>query len=129
MAKYVFNLPLYVDIPRKTKKDKRVYLNMNTYRNLHHIVNNQAKKIFEPIGDYNVFQAEKVRIEYSVQKNQNRLYDLMNVVSVVDKFFLDWLVNNGFLPNDTVDNVEYSTIKGYRKSHFNCVIAIVEVLE
>ena len=36
--------PLFVMLPRKTTKDKRISLNMNTYRNLHHRTNNDAKR-------------------------------------------------------------------------------------
>lgn len=50
-------LPLAIYLPRKTKKDKRVSLSMNTYRNLHYIVSNNVKKKYrklveEQIGEY-----------------------------------------------------------------------------
>lgn len=42
-------MPLVLYLPRKTKKDKRVALSLSTYRNLHYMVSNQAKKIYKDI--------------------------------------------------------------------------------
>ena len=46
--------PLFVMLPRKTTKDKRISLNMNTYRNLHHRTNNDAKKMYHKLMRYNL---------------------------------------------------------------------------
>lgn len=43
MKTFTFTTKTFVDLPKKTKKDKRVHLNLNTYRNLHHIISNQSK--------------------------------------------------------------------------------------
>lgn len=102
---------------------------MNTYRNLHHMVNNQIKQLFEPYPDKPGFKANKIRVSYKVYKKTKRKYDLMNIISVVDKFFLDWLVNNGAIPDDCVDNVEYGTIEGEKDSKLNLVEVSVEVLQ
>ncbi len=39
----ILKLPLSVVIPRKTKEDKKIMLNLNTFRNLHYMTMNQAK--------------------------------------------------------------------------------------
>ena len=84
--------PLYIDLPRKTMKPKRVHLNMNTYRNLHHISNSQAKKLyFKQMRTQ--LQGLKIKtpveITYKVYKPTKRIMDKMNVVSVVSKYLLD----------------------------------------
>ena len=40
-----FNTPFAVYLPRVKSKDKRIAMNLNTYRNLHFLVNNQAVMI------------------------------------------------------------------------------------
>lgn len=42
-------MPLAIYLPRKTKKDKRIAISLSTYRNLHYIVSNQAKKLYKDI--------------------------------------------------------------------------------
>jgi hypothetical protein len=34
---------IYVLLERKTKPDKKIFINMNTYRNLHFFTNNKVK--------------------------------------------------------------------------------------
>lgn len=125
MIKYI--LPISVTLPRKTKADKKVMLNMNNYRNMHHQISNQAKHEFEPISGQG-FSANRIRISYRVEKTTKRKYDTMNIVSIVDKFFLDWLVNNGRLIDDTCDNVEYGSIDGVNDCEESRVIARIEIL-
>lgn len=42
-------MPLAIYQERKTKKDKRIGLSVNTYRNAHYIVNNNAKKKYKEL--------------------------------------------------------------------------------
>ena len=42
-----FNTPFAVYLPRVKSKDKRIAINLNTYRNLHFLVNNQAKTVYK----------------------------------------------------------------------------------
>lgn len=127
--KHVFILPSYIDLPRKTKKDKRKYLNMNVYRNTHHMENNTIKKMFRPIvSDLWGYKAESISISYIVNKKGSGRYDTMNIVSVVDKFFLDWLVDHGLLIDDTNKNVSYDSITGLSGCKRNYVTAIIDVI-
>ena len=103
--------PIYIDISRETKKDKRIYLNLNVYRNLHYIVNNQAKHIYlETIKT----QIEKLRfdnqieIHFTLFEKSKRKVDRSNVLSIVEKFFCDSLVTCGCLDDDN-DNFIKST--------------------
>ena len=41
--------PMYIDLERKTKKDRRVYINMNSYGNVNHFINNQVKIKFKNV--------------------------------------------------------------------------------
>lgn len=103
-------LPLYVILPRKTMKDRRVSINMNTYRNLHYLVSNAVKKEYKKYVEANLPKdcpkfTKAVVVIYHFQKRGNRKTDLMNWVSIADKFFLDSLVELGILPDDNTDYV------------------------
>ena len=125
---YTFELPLYVMLPRKTKADKKVMLNMNVYRNMHHAVNNQVKSSFCPLSLPEHFKAEKIKISYVVEKTTKRKFDTMNIVSIVDKCFLDWMVYWLIIPDDSFDNVEYGSITGKNDCKTDRVVATVEIL-
>ena len=101
--------PLYVDLPRKTKKAKRVYINLNTYRNLHYVVSNQVKKAYLEIVRE---QLEGVTIDtpvvvtYKVFKQSARKLDKMNVVAITSKFLLDAVTELGCWEDDNDDHVK-----------------------
>jgi Holliday junction resolvase RusA-like endonuclease len=105
--------PLFVTLSRKTVKDKRVSLNMNTYRNLHHRVNNNAKKVYseelrEQLEGLSI--QTPVEITYKVYKASKRRLDKMNVISVVAKFLLDAITEYGCWEDDNDDYVKKETI-------------------
>lgn len=105
--------PLYVTLSRKTVKDKKIALNMNTYRNLHHRVNNDAKKIYSEMLKEQLEGLKintPVEITYKVYKPSMRRLDKMNVVSVVSKFLLDSITEYGCWEDDNDDYVKKETI-------------------
>ena len=105
--------PLYVDLPRKTKKDKRVYINMNSYRNLHFLVNNQVKKMYlEAVRDQleGLTIQTPVEITYKVYKKTSRRLDKMNVVAITSKYLLDAITELGCWEDDNDDHVKTETI-------------------
>jgi hypothetical protein len=105
-------------LPRKTKEDKKVMLNLNVYRNLNHFVLNDIKTLFQPKyfdTEHKCYQS--AIISYGVFKIGARKFDTMNIVSVVDKFFCDWLVKNEWLPDDNCDIIKLGEIHGHR----NCL--------
>lgn len=111
----VINLkcPLFVDLPRKTTKDKRVYINMNSYRNLHYLVNNQVKKMYleavrEQLEDLTI--QTPVEITYKVYKKTSRRLDKMNVVAITSKYLLDAITELGCWEDDNDDHVKTETI-------------------
>jgi len=102
------SLPLFVDIPRKTKKDKRVYINLNNYRNIHYIVSNQAKILFKQQVLPQILwlpKMDKITIEYILFPKTQRRCDLDNMCCVIHKFFCDALVEIEKLPDDNYDHV------------------------
>jgi len=105
--------PLFVTLPRKTVKDKRIALNMNTYRNLHHRISNDAKKAYsealrEQLEGLSI--QTPVEVTYKVYKGSKRRLDKMNVVSVVSKFLLDSITEYGCWEDDNDDYVKTETI-------------------
>lgn len=111
----VINLkcPLFVDLPRKTTKDKRVYINMNSYRNLHYLVNNQVKKMYlEAVREQleGLTIQTPVEITYKVFKKTSRRLDKMNVVAITSKYLLDAITELGCWEDDNDDHVKTETI-------------------
>lgn len=105
--------PLYIDVERKTMKDKRYYINMNTYKNLHHRVSGMLKKMYlEAVREQleGVVIETPVEVTYKVFKSSQRKLDKMNVVSVTSKFLLDAVTNLGCWEDDNDDFVKTETI-------------------
>ena len=100
-------------IPARLQVGKKVFaLNLNTYRNAHFQVLNNAKKIFKNqlYSDYpELFKirAESVIIQYQITPHNKKLFDTQNILSIVDKFFLDALVESGTIPDDNYTIVTY----------------------
>lgn len=105
--------PLYIDIKRKTLKDKRVYINLNTYRNLHYAVSNKIKKMYAEVVREQiegVIIDTPVEIFYKVYKPTRRKLDKMNVISITSKFLLDAITELGCWEDDNDDFVKTETI-------------------
>lgn len=100
-------LPVSITFPRKTKADRKYMLNLNVYRNLNYIINNQMKVAFtdrvkdQVICDF-VLSAISApyRFTYTLFQESKRKTDVANVCCVVDKFCCDSLVYLGVLPDD-----------------------------
>ena len=70
---------------------------MNSYRNWHYQVSNDIKRRFKSdISRKLDFKFDgKIKIDYFYFAPDKRKRDLMNVISVVDKFFQDAMVECG----------------------------------
>jgi len=103
MKEFTISMPLYIDLPRKTKKDKRCYINMNQYRNLHYLINNQLKKAYKEIArpklEGIVFD-NPVELTFVLWKKDKRKGDRANPLSIHEKFFCDALTECGSIPDD-----------------------------
>jgi Holliday junction resolvase RusA-like endonuclease len=107
-------VPLAVSLERKTKEPLVVRLNMNVYRNLHHITNNKAKEKFKQDLAWalttrfgTLGRAREAftiqppyHFRYTLHQAQNRPTDIANVLSIVDKFTCDALAELGFIKDD-----------------------------
>jgi len=105
--------PMYVDLERKTKKDRRVYVNMNSYGNVNHFINNQVKKKFKDIVSSQLVGVKiptPVEIFYQVFKPTKRRLDKMNVIAVTSKYLLDAITETGCWEDDNDDYVKTETI-------------------
>ena len=92
--------------------NKKFALNLNVYRNSDYFSLNKAKKAFKEQLFYSYPELKKIKanniiVEYFIERNDNRIFDTMNIISVVDKFTLDALVDFGCLPNDSYRQVKY----------------------
>lgn len=84
-------------------KAKTFSLNLNIYRNFNKFALGTAKKayadlMFEPVSKLPPFK--RISIRYVLFTGSNRKVDLMNIISIVDKFFCDCLVIQNKIPDD-----------------------------
>lgn len=105
-------LPIWILIGKT-----RHQLNLNQYRNWYYKASNNIKvKFKEEVKDSLGFSfLGKVEISYKYFAPNARRRDLMNVISVVDKFFQDAMVDNRCIESDDTRTVvkvtcEYSGI-------------------
>jgi len=94
---FTFQLPCYMFVGKK-----RISLNMNWYRNAHYQTMAKVKRDFSPVYPFPRFRAEKIAVRYTLVCKTKRRTDRMNWIAVVDKFFMDWLVNGGYIPDDDI---------------------------
>jgi hypothetical protein len=128
-------LPLSIVIPRKTKEDKVFTLNMNVYRNAHHMVMNQAKTMWLSIVLHADITGNEVnppcRFIYTVYPANNRKFDLGNVCAAIQKFTDDALIELGIIPDDSykvIPMVEYR-FGGVDKENPRCELEITAIKE
>ena len=97
------SLPLFIT----NRSNKRKWLTLNNYRNWHYQVSNDIKRrfkseVFDKL-DFNI--KGRVKIEYFYFAPDKRTRDLMNVISVIDKFFQDAMVERGCIESDDLSTV------------------------
>ena len=100
---YKIICPLYVVFPRKTKEDRKCFINLNCYRNWKWIVSNLIKIRFKELlkGQIDKLpQFNKISLELILFKNSNRKIDRSNICCIVEKFLCDALVEFGKLEDD-----------------------------
>lgn len=100
------DLPLFITLPRKTKADKKMIINLNNYRNWHYITSNQTKEAYKeqirPMLDGVKFDRQ-IKLHFIYFKPSARRSDRSNVLSIQEKFFCDALVECGCIPDDNDD--------------------------
>lgn len=115
---YKLELPIYYTKHFKTKKDKTFLVGLNWYRNAHYFIQNEVKKYYHELvslalRDFVVDTLTSYRVKYRLYY-KNPSSDLMNVVSIIDKFLNDAIQDLGLVKNDNV--------KFYKK----CFIEVVK---
>jgi hypothetical protein len=123
-------------VPTRVNKNKKslVSLNLNIYRNAHFQLLNKMKKGFAEIISPQVpssiaFPFQKVRITYTLYVGTKHRKDLSNVLSVIDKFTCDALVDLGVMEDDIcqiLPEVNYR-FGGYEKGRDECVVLVEEI--
>ncbi|AEJ81595.1 RusA-like Holliday junction resolvase [Erwinia phage vB_EamP-S6] len=84
-------------------KNKSLALNLNIYRNAHYQSLNKAKVNFKEAMREQIeplTAMTTITVRYVLFVGSRRLTDVANVCTVVDKFFMDALVEFGKLPDD-----------------------------
>lgn len=87
---------------------KKHILNLNTFRNTHYRVLNNAKISYKETMKskiLNLKDYKKLLIIYKVFKGDRRRFDIGNILSIHQKFFEDALVELGKLPDDKASNI------------------------
>lgn len=106
MSDYIFTLPLVVYLPRKTVKDKRFSVDINTIRGADRHSYNDAKKVYKGmIADQ--FEGldmieGPISVHYEYYAAMKNKPDLDNFVGGAKKFFQDAMVFHGLIPDDHV---------------------------
>jgi Holliday junction resolvase RusA-like endonuclease len=101
--------PMYIELERKTKKNRRVSINMNAYGNVNHFINNQVKIKFKQVVEEQlkgITIETPVNITYQVFKPSKRRLDKMNVIAVTSKYLLDAITELGCWEDDNDDYVK-----------------------
>ena len=125
-------LPIYHTFQRKTKKDTKILVGMNWYRNAHFRNSNQVKQYYHKLIHSKVTQSQKLKNKYMVSYMlypSNSSCDLMNVVSVIDKFLNDALQDCGVVINDNIKFYKSMTagVKEIDKYNPRIEIKIIEI--
>jgi len=109
------NLPLSVTLPRKTKEDRKVIINLNNYRNWHYIISNDVKERYKEALRYTLMGLKfpgKIKLHFVLFQGSNRRVDRANVLSIQEKFFCDALVHYGCIVDDNdnfIEETRYTT--------------------
>lgn len=99
---------LKLDIPIKlivgVRKKKNIFLSMNNAFKWRDVQRNTYKQAYADLIKPQIEQLPKLKriisITYAVHRGDRHSFDVMNTVSIIDKFFEDALVVNGIITDD-----------------------------
>ena len=99
-------LPIYYTIKYKTKENKNILVWLNNYRNWHYQLSNKIKHYYHQLIANCVWNVKfnKIKLKYKVFIKRSWT-DYHNVRSIIEKFFLDWLVENWNIVDDNENYV------------------------
>jgi len=122
--------PIYITLPRKKSAGKRIPLNLNSYRNLHHHISNAVKVQYKEEMRQQIQAIIKltwpIKIKYRYFLKVKS--DVANVHAIVDKFFCDALVELGRLPDDNINYIVGASymFAGFDRKNPRCEIEFLE---
>ena len=129
----IITMPLFLQIG-KSAKCKKYHINLNNYRNWVFNCSNSLKILYKEIAvealeNAPTIKAEKVAIEYTLYRGDKKTFDLMNILSIHDKFFCDALVWLGCIPDDNIHNIDSFSFKygGYEKNKGRVQIKVTKI--
>lgn len=103
----MYFVPLPIQLS-KNNKTKPWSLNLNIYRNTDYHSLNIYKRLFSlevmPLLK-DLPEMSKIAIEYKLYPQTSRKIDIGNVLTIVDKFFSDTLVESGKIPDDSFKHI------------------------
>ena len=115
MSDYMFTLPLTVILPRKTKPNRNVSINLNWFRHAHHRDYDNAKVVYAEVMKEQLTSIDgpkgKIHIHYDYYAARNNSPDLDNFVGAAKKFFQDSMVKHKFIEEDNVNVIVSSSEK------------------
>ena len=123
-------LPIYIN----TSKNKKVLMSLNWYRNSHYGIKDKVKKeyheiVFEQLRGVKQPFENRIGVKYRLFYKRGDC-DLMNVVSVLDKFLLDALVQVGMIKDDNVNKyISCHAEVGGKDSENPRLVCIIEEVE
>lgn len=125
-----FKLTAPVTVP--ISKNKSIALNLNVYRNAHFQSLNKAKVNFKELMTKQIepiTPMQQCQVKYVLYVGSKRLLDIANVCCIVDKFFMDALVEMGKLPDDNYEHLRNISFEygGYDKGNPRVEIFIEEI--
>lgn len=109
-------LPLAVILPRKTKADRKMIINLNNYRNWHYIISNQIKQSYK---EWLAPQLEWLKLEcpltlhFKLYHTEKKKIDRANVLCIQEKFFCDALVEYWCIEDDNdnfIKETKYTSV-------------------
>lgn len=133
MTKVTISMPLFIKLAKKAT-GKKYHINLNNYRNWNFNASNKLKENYkniavEKLENAPTIRAEKVTIIYELFRGDKRKFDLMNILSIHDKFFSDALVWLGCLPDDNIKHLDELIFKygGIDKENPRVDITIITI--
>ena len=121
-------------MPKKTKKDAVISINVNWYRNAHHRTSNYVKKAYKELikSQFEGLRKPegKIHVHYDYYAARNNSPDLDNFTGTAKKFFQDAMTELGFIEDDNVNFIPSTSEKycGIDRENPRIVAKIQELL-
>lgn len=112
MANFKIESPIHIIEYQKKNKAVKTALNFNRVRNMQGFVYGRLKEKYTQIMIHRLSHLpvfKRVELEYHLYTGSYHKSDVMNWISVIDKFFQDVLVKAGKLPDDNFEYVPVIT--------------------